>query len=306
MKKAKPLRLFLILAFSSTWLCWGLIAIFSQSSLFVILNTQMLVAATMWLPGLAALLVKWVYRKQQSIELGLKPKFKGCVGGWFAAWLGPLALTILGAAVYFLLVRGSFDPQMTGMQQVVALYAQGRGTATGWLVLGVNLLIGPFINVLFAAGEEIGWRGYLYPALAQRIRPGRAAILSGAIWGLWHAPIIAMGHNYGIGYFGWPVTGILAMIVFCIGFGCFFAWLRERTGSVWPAALAHGALNAFAALPIYLQAADHAASPLLGPAPVGLIAGIPTLLCGALCIKQIVAAHNSDTPASDPAPNGEV
>ena len=88
-----------------------------------------------------------------------------------------------------------------------------RGTAVS-LLLGV-LVYGPVINLFFAIGEEIGWRGFLYPALRQRMSTLPACLLVGAIWGLWHTPINLMGHNYGTSYPGFPWLGILGRRVLC-------------------------------------------------------------------------------------------
>ena len=119
-----------------------------------------------------------------------------------------------------------------------------RGTAVS-LLLGV-LVYGPVINLFFAIGEEIGWRGFLYPALRQRMSTLPACLLVGAIWGLWHTPINLMGHNYGTSYPGFPWLGILGMCLLTTSAGTFLAWLSERSGSLWPAALAHGTINAAA------------------------------------------------------------
>ena len=116
-------------------------------------------------------------------------------------------------------------------------------------------------------------------------------LATGAIWGLWHAPLIAMGYNYGTPYPGFPVVGILAMVLFCTGFGTLLCLLRDVTNSVWPCALAHGALNAVAGLPVWLSTSGIG---ILGPAPLGFLACIPTLL---LCAWILVGARK-------PAPSG--
>jgi uncharacterized protein len=44
-----------------------------------------------------------------------------------------------------------------------------------------------FVNILLAPlWEEIGWRGYLLPALSKQAGLGRAALGVGLIWGSWH------------------------------------------------------------------------------------------------------------------------
>ncbi|MCA1899171.1 MAG: CPBP family intramembrane metalloprotease, partial [Chloroflexi bacterium] len=72
-----------------------------------------------------------------------------------------------------------------------------------------------------------------------------AILLSGVIWGAWHAPVIAQGHNYP----GYPIAGIFMMIVFCVLLGAILSWLYLNTQSPWSAALAHGSVNAAAGLP---------------------------------------------------------
>jgi hypothetical protein len=68
----------------------------------------------------------------------------------------------------------------------------------------------------------------------------RAYLLLGAIWGLWHAPLIVAGLNYP----GHPVTGIFMMMIACTAFGTFFNELTLSCRSVLLAAWMHGALNA--------------------------------------------------------------
>ena len=141
------------------------------------------------------------------------------------------------------------------------------------------LTYAPFVNMLFAFGEEAGWRGMLFPSLCERMSPRAAVLVSGVIWGVWHAPIIMMGHNYGVGYPGFPLTGILSMVVFCTAVGCLLAWLRMRTKSVWPCALAHGALNASAGLGLMFCTEGPI---ILGPSPAGIVGGIPLIALSAL------------------------
>ncbi len=102
-----------------------------------------------------------------------------------------------------------------------------------------TLPVAAFVNLLPALGEELGWRGWLPPKL---MPPGAlpAIAVSGVVWGAWHAPLILLGYNYP-GAPGW--LGLTAMIVMCTLVGAVFGWLRLRSGSVWPAALAHAAFN---------------------------------------------------------------
>jgi membrane protease YdiL (CAAX protease family) len=106
-------------------------------------------------------------------------------------------------------------------------------------LLWQGLLAGLTINGLFAFGEEYGWRG----VLAEELRPLgnlRANLLTGVLWGLWHAPIIILlGHNYGTEW-GW---GIFLMVAWTTPLAFLLSWVRQRSGSVIAPAFLHGAYN---------------------------------------------------------------
>jgi membrane protease YdiL (CAAX protease family) len=99
-------------------------------------------------------------------------------------------------------------------------------------------LIGPVLNLPIFLGEEVGWRAFMMPRLLQKPKK-YAFIISGVIWSLWHAPIIAMGHNYP----GYPIIGNLLFILFCIPAGYIFYYFYTKSGSVFIPALMHGAMN---------------------------------------------------------------
>ena len=73
-------------------------------------------------------------------------------------------------------------------------------------------------------------------------------LISGVIWGFWHAPAILQGHNYP----DRPLLGVGMMIVFTVLLGIFFSWLYLKTASPWAPALGHGTVNAVAGLPLLL------------------------------------------------------
>ncbi len=106
-------------------------------------------------------------------------------------------------------------------------------------LLSQGLLAGLTINGLFAFGEEYGWRG----VLAEELRPlgnVRANLLTGVLWGFWHAPIIILlGHNYGTEW-GW---GIFLMVAWTTPLAFLLSWVRQSSGSVLAAAILHGAYN---------------------------------------------------------------
>jgi membrane protease YdiL (CAAX protease family) len=58
-----------------------------------------------------------------------------------------------------------------------------------------GLVAGLTINVIAALGEELGWRGLLLRELSP-LGFWRVSLLTGFVWGLWHAPLIVQGHNF--------------------------------------------------------------------------------------------------------------
>ena len=57
-------------------------------------------------------------------------------------------------------------------------------------------------------------------------------IAMGVIWGLWHAPVILMGYNYGTAYPGAPWAGVLMMCWMTFVTGTWFGWLALK-GDLW-------------------------------------------------------------------------
>jgi len=94
--------------------------------------------------------------------------------------------------------------------------------------------------------------------------------MTGIVWGLWHAPIIFLGHNYP----GHPYLGSLMMVVLAIPMSYLFAYARKKSQSVYAPAILHGAFNGFApALALFVMG-NH---PLLGGI-VGLMGALSILL----------------------------
>jgi uncharacterized protein len=107
------------------------------------------------------------------------------------------------------------------------------------VLLALTATIGTIIGALSAAGEEIGWRGYMLTRLIDAGVP-RPVLVSGLIWGLWHVPLILAG-VYVAG--SSPVVSAMLFMITATSFGFVFARMRLETGSIWPAIALHGAWN---------------------------------------------------------------
>ena len=283
----KRLGIFLGITFLLTWtLEFALMANGGLGNSYAIV----VLSAVMLMPALGVVATRLITREGFQ-NFGLKPYFKDNVRYYLAAWFGPALLIIFGAILYFLIFPAQFDPSMS---QITAQYAaqgitlpDGSMTAIFISQLLLGIFLSPLLNIITTSGEEIGWRGYLLPKLMESYSPRVSIIISGVIWGLWHAPIIAMGHNYGTGYPTAPWGGILAMVVFCLFIGSFFSFLAIRTKSFLPASIAHGSLNGFAAISIWFTLGTP--SPCLGPSPTGVIGGIGLIIVGIICFILIGA-----------------
>ncbi len=165
----------------------------------------------------------------------------------------------------------------------------------------VPLLI-PFallLNTFVAFGEEYGWRGYLTPKLAGRLGWVGASFVVGALWGLWHAPALLLGHNF-FEKFWWPSVPLFTL--FCAVSSPVLTWVYLRHG-VWGAAAFHGGVNAFAGTYFLLYPPDPPW--LLNPAGLMGTAGwIPLTLYAIWDMRRMQDAGRVHAGAAAPPPPG--
>ena len=253
----------------------------------VTLALVLLASGYMWGPALAHILTRLI-TKMGWKNAYLKPEFKKGWTFWLMGWFGPGILTLAGAALFFLLYPGSFDPKLSMLtNQLKSVGVSEELINPVQFVLGqiaAAFLLAPILNFIATFGEEFGWRAFLVPALT-KFGNKKALIISGLIWGVWHWPVIMMGHNYGLDYPGFPWLGMMAMVWVTISWGIFFGWLSLKAKSVWPAVFAHGALNGIAA--IGLLFVKEPFSMLLGPSPAGLIGCLPFTILAVIILLTI-------------------
>ncbi len=284
----KTLRAYLLWAFGLAWplqllASWLAVRKGNQTAFTLILTLSM------FAPLAAVRLAKAPLR-----SLGWKPNLRGNVRWYLAAWLLPPVICALGAALYYLLLPARFDG--TGAAYLATLPAEAvqqleaKGLPVSVLVLLSALAAvtyAPFINSIPCVGEEAGWRGFLTPCLKERFGRVKGLLLAGAIWGAWHWPVIVFaGYEYGLTYWGAPVVGPLLFCVITTALGVLLSLLYEKVGSVWVCALAHGAFNAFAAIPLLFLDPGSGYQQTIGPFANGVIGGAPMLLLAALVLLK--------------------
>lgn len=280
----KRIILFILLAAAIAWIIFTMIPVTGSeygSGISVIF-----LAAGMFAPAIASLLTRLI-TKEGFRNMYLRPHFKGHIRHYVLIWFAPAVLLLLSMAVYFLIFPGQFDPDLTILQQAAASGNAG-GLTAGMLLLISALqivVIGPIVNIIPTMGEELGWRGYLLPKLRTLMSDRKALVLTGVIWGLWHAPVIVMGHNYGTAYWGYPWLGILTMVFFCVVLGIVEGYATIKLDSAIPAAMIHSTVNAGAAFPIYMVNAGY--NPILGPTIAGFLGGIPFVIVAVVLLVRI-------------------
>ena len=299
----KRIKIYLAISFGIAWIT-GLViyltgGLADSPKLAGNISLALVLLATTYMgaPALANLLTRIITREGWQNAF-LKPKFKSGWRYWLAAWFGPGLLTIAGAFVFFLIFPANYDSGLTMLRGMIEQSSAATGQAlpeiNPWVIVIAQtiqaILIAPILNAIPTFGEEFGWRAYLQPKLISMMDSRKAILLVGVIWGVWHWPVILMGHNYGLTYPGAPWLGPLAMVWFCIVLGTFIGWVTIRGGSVWPAVIAHAAINGIAAIGALLVQGD--VNPLLGPAPTGIIGSIGfSVLAAAI----LLSAHGLKT-----------
>lgn len=192
----------------------------------------------MWTPALAALVASLATKRSlKEIGWGIRPV------KWMAfGWLLPIVYGALAYIPLWLLGLGSV-PNPTFLERARLTLNMPTGSdllvivaAFGFITI-VNLIPGMIMSV----GEEIGWRGFLVPELVKNSNLKKAGLFSGIVWAIWHLPGI-LTSNYGAA--DTPLAfRLVSFAVLVISSGVIFAWLRIRSGSIWPVVIMHAVHN---------------------------------------------------------------
>jgi uncharacterized protein len=171
----------------------------------------------MWTPGLCALFTQLAFRRTIA-GLGWRPGPLRYLGG---AALLPVVYCLVVYVPVWLTGAGHFD---------------GSFLARAFRLLPFALAE----NLVFALGEETGWRGFLAPTFYRARGFGWAGIVTEIIWGFWHVPLIVAG-GYEAGTPLW--YGVACFMISVTAMSVSVAWLRLRSGSLWTATIYHAVHN---------------------------------------------------------------
>jgi membrane protease YdiL (CAAX protease family) len=209
-----------------------LVLTFGISSIFYVYMASTGSAASaalpwMWSPGIAAIITQLLFRHRFR-DLGWRPgPVRYLVLGYVIPWIYGLAIY----ATVWVTGLGGFQPRPLVL---------GGSPLPFFVSLFAMALLGLLPACGSALGEEIGWRGLLVPELAKITTFGRTALLTGLVWAVWHYPAVLFAeyHSLAPRWFD-----LLSITVSVFGMSVFTAWLRLKTGSIWPAVLWHGNHN---------------------------------------------------------------
>ena len=214
---------FFLLTFLISWVCFAAAAAISGETASLPSNLSVLGGALYLLgaiaPSLVALALAARAEGRSGVQALLHQIFKPPVAvGWYifaAIYMVAVKLTV---SVLHRLVTGGWPP---------------FGEIPVYLMLGALIVSTPV-----QAGEELGWRGYALPRLADKFGLGTASIILGIIWACWHLPFFFIPASDTFGQ-SFPVylSQVTALSVA-------MAWLYWRTnGSLLPVMLLHAAVN---------------------------------------------------------------
>ena len=176
---------------------------------------------------------------------------------WAVAWLLPLVMTLACILVNGLMpgVELKYNAEQLINQYHIPedqqeMVREQLGQLPAYLMILITLISGLIagitVNAIAAFGEEFGWRNYLVGALRE-VKFWKAALFIGIVWGIWHFPLILMGHNYP----NEPQWGVLLMVVMCVLLGAIELYFVLKSKSMIVAAIMHGTINALAGVVIY-------------------------------------------------------
>jgi membrane protease YdiL (CAAX protease family) len=211
------MTVFLVLTFALSWTLWFAAGITSSDGPP---NTPLFLLGV-FAPGIVSLILTAHSGGREAVAALLKRLVDWRVPArWFGFALFYMFTIKLAVALLYRVAWGSWP--VFGGESVPMMFA-GAIAAT---VMGGQ------------AGEELGWRGYALPRLADRLGLGPAGIVLGVIWAVWHLPLFfaPAGDTFGQSF---PLY-LLQVVAISVT----MAWVYGKVqGSLLPLMLLHAAIN---------------------------------------------------------------
>lgn len=240
------------------------------------------VLVLMWMPALAGVIMRLIKGEGLFKDLNWNP---------LKAWKLILAAAFIPLAIELFSLMAILGLNGAELKADYLVFEEGKVSVGGtallfgaglqpWYVFIPNYLLSYFTGVLFysllfAFGEEYGWRGYLQQQWAPENSRIAGFLSIGLIWGLWHLPGIMLGHNF-------PEYRILGAMVLmpliCIAFSFAFGMPFNKKKVIWLPAVFHGAVNISGEISGIALVAESIVNPLYYFIWIGLWLLIATLI----------------------------
>lgn len=217
---------------------------------------------------------------EKSLNLGIS--LTGKKKWWFLLGIfTPVIYVELGYLLYYVFFPKAYDLAL--LDEVVAIFGIKREML--WVVTIYFMMSSIWLSVC-ALGEEIGWRAYLYPKLEEVMGEGKALLVGGVIWAVWHFPMLYIGHNFGKGYWGEPWTGFAAFTIYCVAIGSVLHFFTKKTKSVWVAGFMHSIHNTISGASLLkLMQTEEGVPAWALESPVSmLLSSVPVIILGSVLI----------------------
>ncbi len=228
-----PIVAFYVLAFTLSWL--GRVPLALSSHELISLENPLVVTFLFLLggaaPTLAAVITAYLAEGKGGVD-DLFGRFKRRAGlKWYLiALLLPFVVMLIGFGVDAFFISGQ---------------------APNWGLfdwVGLPFLFGAmFISYVW---EEIGWRGFALPKMQERLDPLMTSLIMGALWYLWHLPLML---NRDVNVRPSPIVELFFMLALTV----LYTWLYNNSGgSLLIASVLHAALNTTAGISIAIVGED--------------------------------------------------
>jgi membrane protease YdiL (CAAX protease family) len=193
------------------------------------INNPVRAFALMWTPGCVGVFCSLYFdRNLKPLAIQL-----ASIKSFFISYGVPAFSAILMVALLVIFRGAEFEMSSTLIEK------KGSKAAALTAVLVMAPTIGMIVPFISGLGEELGWRGFLHSQfLAYTSR--QRYFYTGVIWGIWHWPLIIFG-DYSTSDF--PFLNVVFFSTVAVGLSFFMGFMRDKTGSVFTAALSHASHN---------------------------------------------------------------
>lgn len=198
-------------------------------------------------PAIAALFARLALREGFK-DVSFRLRGEWATQAMLIAWLWPAVCGAFtyGLAWFFGLTRFAWTSHGSygswGPETLFGVSIFGMVPLTAFAVRLAASLLFALIGCVQSFGEEFGWRGYMLTRLFDAKIPV-PLFWNGLVWGVWHVPfflVLSSDMNR-------PEPASVSLFFFVAGTiaGAYLlGYLRLRSGSIWPAVLAHASGNA--------------------------------------------------------------